>query len=101
MMLPQWTAYTRGFPLGINDIVMRTKDWVEIRPLDPDQDVVSQPFFKIGKGGATSFKSGRCIINFHIPNDVYGEYLEYADRNEEGRLETPSPSRKVQVRRNL
>ena len=87
MISPQWETYTEGFPLSIDDIIMRTKDWVVIRPSNSDRDVISQPFFKVGKGGATTFKGGRCIVNFHIPNHVYHGYLEYADRKEEERLD--------------
>ena len=51
-----WLAYTEQFPLDINDIVMRTKDWVEIQPLNPDRDVISRQFFKTGKNGGIIFK---------------------------------------------
>jgi hypothetical protein len=52
-LLPVWNTYTEGFPLEINDIIMRTKEWVEIKPLNPDQDVIARQFFKSGKGGLT------------------------------------------------
>lgn len=79
-LLPAWKIYTRGYPLEIDDIIMRTKDWVEIQPLNPDRSVISRPFFKHGKNGATTFKPGRCLINFHVPNRVYDDYLNYLER---------------------
>jgi len=81
-----WNAYTEGFPLEIDDIIMRTKEWVEIKPLNPDQDVIARQFFKSGKGGLT-FKAGHCIILFHIPNAIYNQYLDDAERKEMERLQ--------------
>lgn len=81
-----WLAYTEQFPLNIEDIVMRTKDWVEIQPLNPDRDVIARQFFKTGKNGGITFKTGRCLIYFHIPNKIYGRYLDYVEKNEEERL---------------
>jgi len=50
-ILPAWRVYTEGFPLEINDIIMRSKEWVEIKLLNQDQDIISHQFFKSGKGG--------------------------------------------------
>lgn len=69
-IMPQWSAYTRGFPLNIDDVMMRNKHWVCIRPTDPDQGVIADEFFKPGKGGVVTFKTGRCVIHLHIPNKV-------------------------------
>jgi hypothetical protein len=65
---------------------MRTKDWVEIKPLNPDQDVIAHQFFKSGKGGLT-FKAGRCTIFFHIPNVIYNQYLDDVERKEMERFQ--------------
>ena len=84
-ILPAWQAYTDRFPLGIDDIIMRSKEWVEIKPLNPDQGVIVWPFFKSGKMGLT-FKTGCCIILFHIPNAIYNQYINNLDRNEMERM---------------
>jgi hypothetical protein len=81
-----WNAYAEGFPLEIDDIIMRMKEWVEIKPLNPDQDVITCHFFKSEKGGLT-FKAGCCIIFFHIPNAIYNQYLDDAERKEMERLQ--------------
>ena len=81
-ILPLWSSYTEGFPLQMEDVIMRNKDWVEICPQDPDHDVIARPFFQQGKNGASIFKTGRCIINFHIPNAIYDLYVQYAEQKE-------------------
>ena len=85
-ILPVWLAYTEQFPLDIEEIMMRTKDWVEIHPLNPDRDVIARQFRRTGKNGGITFKTGRCLINFHIPNKIYNQYLNYAERKDEERL---------------
>ena len=62
---------------------MRTKDWVEIQPVNPDRDVIARQFFKTGKNGSLTFKTGRCLIHFHIPNKIYNQYLDYAEKKDE------------------
>ncbi|KAI9452826.1 hypothetical protein F5148DRAFT_1289442 [Russula earlei] len=97
-LLSIWNAYMDKYPLAIDDIIMRTKDWVEIKPLNPDQDVISHQFFKSGKGGLT-FKSGHCTIFFHIPNVIYQQYLDNVERKEMERVQEVSwPDLAVQVR---
>ena len=81
-----WNAYTEGFPLEIDDIIMRMKEWVEIKPLNPDQDVIACQFSKSGKGGLT-FKAGCCIILFCILNVIYNQYLYDVKRKEMERLQ--------------
>ena len=80
-ILPVWNAYTEGFLLEINDFIMRMKEWVEIKPLNPDQDVIACQFFKSGNGGLT-FKAGHCII-LHIPNAIYNKYIYNAEKEME------------------
>lgn len=82
-ILPLWLAYTEEFLLDIGDIVIRTKDWVEIQPVDPDRNVISRQFFKSGKNGGVTFKTRRCLIYFHIPNKIYNQYLDYAEKKDE------------------
>ena len=65
---------------------MRTKDWVEIQPLNPDHDVIARQFFKPGKNGGITFKPRRCLVHFHIPNKIYNQYLDFAEKKEEEKL---------------
>lgn len=85
-ILPSWLAYTEGYPLDINNIILRSKDWVEIQPLNPDRDAISCSFFKTGKNGGITFKMGHCLVHFNILNRIYNEYLDYAEKKEEERL---------------
>ncbi|KAI9511301.1 hypothetical protein F5148DRAFT_1146961 [Russula earlei] len=97
-LLSIWNAYTDKYPLAIDDIIMRTKDWVEIKPLNLDQDVISHQFFKSRKGGLM-FKLGCCTIFFHIPNVIYQQYLDDVERKEMERVQEVSwPDLAVQVR---
>jgi len=84
---PLWNSFSEGYPLAIEDIVMRSKEWVAIQPLNPDRDVISRPFFKSGRsGGASVFKTGRCVVLFQIPNSIYNQYLNHAERKEAERV---------------
>ncbi|KAG6808192.1 hypothetical protein H0H92_005087, partial [Tricholoma furcatifolium] len=88
LILPTWTKYSGGFSIGINDVIMRNKDWVEIRPKDPDMDAISASFLKDGKKGESIFKPGRCLIYLHLPNDVYKLYEDWIEAQEfEGLLD--------------
>ncbi|KAF8056047.1 hypothetical protein FPV67DRAFT_1678847 [Lyophyllum atratum] len=84
-ILPSWQEYTEGFHISIHDFVMRDKDGARIKSNTPDRDVISKPFFKTAKGGQV-FKEGRCIINFHVPNPIYNQYLTWSEQREEERL---------------
>ncbi|KAF8151403.1 hypothetical protein B0H34DRAFT_755565 [Crassisporium funariophilum] len=84
-ILPSWQEYTEGFPINIDGFVMRDKDGARIKPNVPDRDVISKPFFKTARGGQV-FKEGRCIVNFHVPNPIYSQYLIWSERREEQRL---------------
>ena len=50
---------------------MRNNNWVRLVPRNPDRDVISDQFFKRGKKGVIIFKTGKCIINLHVPNHIY------------------------------
>ena len=74
-ILPEWMRYTEQFPLAITDIIMRDKDWVELRPRIPDRDALLCPsFFKNARKGGQTFKGGKALVHFHIPNNVYAAY---------------------------
>lgn len=55
---------------------MRDKLWVTLKPHVPDCDVIAKHFFKAGKKGTQTFKSGKTIIHFHVPNEIYDAMLE-------------------------
>lgn len=66
---------------------MRNNNWVRLVPRNPDRDVILDQFFKRGKRGAVVFKAGKCIINLHVPNNIYGVVVarkkaEESDNNE-------------------
>ena len=73
------------FPLAIDDIIMQTDKWVIIKPKPEgnDVDVIAHQFFKKNKKGQIVFKTGTCVILFHIPNDVYDQCLAHCDLEEE------------------
>lgn len=72
-ILPNWSNYTHGFPLRIEDVTMRDKNWVCIKPENPDQGVIAEEFSKPGKGGVLVFKAVRCVVHLHVPNKVRGQ----------------------------
>jgi len=87
-MQPRWSQYSGGYPLTLNNIVMRDKNWVEIHPRTPDRDVINSPsFYKEAKHGPPIFKGGKAIVHLHIPNDVYGSYEDWVEQREMEQLE--------------
>jgi len=63
--------------------MMRDHNWVHLLPQKPDRDIIAKQFFKPGKKGATMvFKSGKCIINLHIPNEIYQSMLMRKEEQE-------------------
>jgi hypothetical protein len=75
-VISRWNNWTNNFPLRIDQINMRDKQWVILKPTVPDIDVIARHFFKPGKKGGQTFKSGKIIIQFHVPNEIYDEMLE-------------------------
>ncbi|KAG6818300.1 hypothetical protein H0H93_006170, partial [Arthromyces matolae] len=82
LILPTWLKFSGGFNIDITQVVMRNKDWVEIRPKNPDLDAISALFLKEGKNGELVFKSGRCLIYLHLPNDIYKLYEDWIENQE-------------------
>jgi hypothetical protein len=60
----------------MDQITMRDKLWVILNPTTPDCDAIAKHFFKTGRKGNQTFKSGKTIIHFHIPNETYDDMLE-------------------------
>lgn len=75
-LIPRWNRWTNDFPLHIDQITMRDKHWVILDPRVPDCDIIAKHFFKSGKKGTQTFKSGKTTIHFHIPNEIYDAMLE-------------------------
>jgi len=76
-IIPRWNDWTNNFPLHIDQINMRDKLWVI-----PNHDVIARNFFKSGKKGTQTFKSGKIIIHFHVPNNIYNDMIEKKDDDE-------------------
>ena len=81
-VIPRWNRWTNNFPLCIDQITMRDRLWVILKPNVPDRDVIARNFFKVGKKGAQTFKGGKAIIHFHVPNEIYTEMLEKREKDE-------------------
>ena len=75
-VIPRWKRYTNDYPLDMDQITMQDKLWVTLRPAVPDVDAIAKHFFKPGKKGNRTFKSGKTIIHFHFPNELYDDMLE-------------------------
>ena len=60
---------------------MHDKLWVTLEPSVPDFNVIARHFFKAGKKGTQTFKSGKTIVHFHIPNEIYDAMLKNRDAN--------------------
>jgi hypothetical protein len=75
-IIPRWNRWTNNFPLLIDQIAMRDNLWVILEPNVPDHDVIARHFFKAGKKGTQTFKSGKTVIHFHVPNEIYDAMLE-------------------------
>lgn len=87
-LIPRWNAWTKSFPLAIDDIIMHDKNWVELTPNYPDRDVIFKHFLSSrGKKGPT-FKSGKTLIQFHVPNEIYATMLEKREADELAELES-------------
>ncbi len=62
-LLPLFSKWSKEFPLSVNDLQLRFKDWVELIPLGPkDEDVnaISSKFFiPKGKSKALQFQPNK------------------------------------------
>lgn len=70
----------------MNQVTMRNNNWVEILPPRPpaeDTDVISRPFFKpTTKTGELKFKTGKCQVYLHVPNEVYNNMERHREAHE-------------------
>ena len=60
---------------------MRNNNWVRLEPRNPDCDIISSQIFKQGKKGII-FKPGKCIINLHVPNQIYSAVVAQKEADE-------------------
>ncbi|KAM6489625.1 hypothetical protein JOM56_014947 [Amanita muscaria] len=81
-VIPRWNTWTNNFPLHIDEVIMRDKLWVELRPNNPDCDVIAKHFFKTGRKGMKTFKTGKTVIYFHVPNEIYDTMVEMREADE-------------------
>lgn len=82
-VIPRWNSWTKHYPLPLDSVMMRDHNWVHLLPQKPDRDIIAKQFFKPGKKGAMVFKSGKCVVNLHIPNEIYQSMLMQKEEQEE------------------
>ena len=75
-IIPRWNGWTDNYPLHIDQITMRDRLWIVVKPSIPDRDVIARHFFKAGKKRTQTFKTGKTLIQFHVQNEVYDAMLE-------------------------
>ncbi len=83
-LLPLFSKWSKEFPLSVNDLQLRFKDWIELIPLGPkDKDVnaISSKFFvPKGKSKALQFQPNKVLdLYLELSNDRYHEILDYLD----------------------
>ncbi len=81
-VMPKWHAWMHNYPLSLDDLVMHDRHWVILSPKNPDRNIIAAQFFKPNKKGTLIFRTGKCIINLHIPNDIYQAVLTQKDATE-------------------
>jgi hypothetical protein len=85
-LLPLFSKWSKQFPLSIDDLQLRFKDWVELIPLgdkDNGEDVnaISSKFFvPKGKSKALQFQPNKVLdLYLELSNDRYREILDHLD----------------------
>lgn len=85
-LLPQYLAWSKGYPLSIDECQLRDKDWVELIPKNPDVDVIADRFFEFKgkKARAKSFtpKKGAELslsISYETYDDILTRLVELDD----------------------
>ncbi|KAK2460511.1 hypothetical protein APHAL10511_007474 [Amanita phalloides] len=92
----KWHIWTTNYPLSLNNLVMHDHNWVTLLPRNPDCNIIATQFFKTGKKGAQTFRAGKCVINLHIPNDIYEGMLTQKSKLE-AKNDTASTERCYQL----
>ena len=76
VVITRWNKWTNEYLLHIDQITMQDKLWVILNPTVPDCDVIKKHFFKTGKKGNRVFKSGKTVIHFYVPTEIYNTMVE-------------------------
>ncbi|KAH9476800.1 hypothetical protein JR316_0010715 [Psilocybe cubensis] len=91
-LLPQFLEWSKGFPLRINDCVVRNKLWVELIPKQPDVDAISEHFF--------SFKGRNKLSKIFTPKQGIELYLCITHRLYESIIDHITEPKETSHRRN-
>jgi hypothetical protein len=83
-LLPLFTEWSKDYPLSLEDLRLRTKEWVELIPLGPgDEDVnaISNKFFAPkGKSKVMQFQSNKVLaLYLELGYKQYGKVLDHLD----------------------
>lgn len=81
-IIPRWNSWTKDYPLPLDSIMMHDHNWVLLVPRNPDRDIIANQFFKPAKKGAIVFKAGKCVINLHVPNEIYESMVTQKEEEE-------------------
>lgn len=83
-LLPLFLKWSKGFSLGIEDVQLRSKNWVELIARSPDIDAIADKFFVKGKNNARKFSAGQGIdIYLALPDEKYQDVLDHLNGAEE------------------
>lgn len=86
-LLPQFSEWSKQFPLLLDDVRLRQKNWVEIIPslvqgVD-DVNAIAEKFFVLKRGKNKSetrtFQSGEIMVYLELPLKKYHEILEHIE----------------------
>ncbi|KAF7358149.1 hypothetical protein MVEN_00863000 [Mycena venus] len=74
---PAWSAYSNGYPISCDSLILRDDKWVAITPRDPDVDAIAHRFYKPPKRGSNTmqFRSKKIVMNLHFLNKIYDDFL--------------------------
>ena len=86
-LLPLFSKWSKEYPLSIDDLQLRFKDWVELIPLGPkdgDVNAISNKFFvPKGKSKALQFQPNKVLdLYLELSHDRHREILDHLDEIE-------------------
>jgi hypothetical protein len=86
---PKFLVWSKGYPITLANVTLRSKDWVEIIPKfstrpGEDVDAIKDHFYKPrGRAKAISFSAGSGInVYLEIHYGVYLKILEHQENKE-------------------
>lgn len=88
-LLPQFLAWSKGFPLSIEECELRDKNWVQLIPRQPDIDVIAEHFFEAkAKSKVKVFSAKKSAdLSLCVRNEKYQEVLQHLIDLDEGNEE--------------